>query len=314
MQMITLEGHYGQRIEVDVCAACHLAWFDDTESVRLSGLGWSTLLRHMHAVPAGGGALVGPFRCVRCSAALKPVSNASRFGRSSAHVCSKGHGYSQTFGQLLAERGLVRPLGARDRQILKREGRLPACLNCGGALPERASLDLCSYCRTPLLVFDLKRLLGSLMVRHGMSLPADAGRPVAWSCKACGSAVDPSRDTRCASCGHGVVAPSLSDAMPLLDILEPQLRALQPRGPRPHGERLRRHDGFRATALFRVLLGPLGWTALARRLDRDTAARTPLEPAPDGSGWPRLNSSIRLGLVVVAIVAASALVHLALRR
>ena len=50
LQPITLEGHYGQHHEADICANCHLVWFDALESVRLSGLGWIGLLRQMHGV------------------------------------------------------------------------------------------------------------------------------------------------------------------------------------------------------------------------------------------------------------------------
>ncbi|HEX7438482.1 MAG TPA: hypothetical protein VF319_00150 [Caldimonas sp.] len=308
MRSAVLEGHYGQRIEIDLCARCHLTWFDDTESVRLSGLGWITLLRGLHAAPEQTmREVASPLGCVRCGTALKPIRNLSRFGRTSGQECPRGHGYFQTFGQLLAERGLVRPLEARDRRALQRESRGLACLNCGAALPIVTATDACAYCRSPLLVLDVKRLLASLMVRHGLPLPADAAEPAAWACRACGDAVDPTRMTACPRCGHAVLAPSLVDAVPFFDALEPQLREMRPRAPRPHGERLRERRNFRDTAFYRLIVAPLGHAGLARELDFDPGRRSHFKPGPKRTdpgafGWHHvLGIAILFGVVVAVL-------------
>jgi DNA-directed RNA polymerase subunit RPC12/RpoP len=308
MQSALLEGHYGQRIEVDLCAGCHLAWFDDTESVRLSGLGWIALLRGLHAAPEQTvREVASPLGCVRCGTPLKPIRNLSRFGRTSGHECPRGHGYFQTFGQLLAERGLVRPLEARDRCTLLRQSRSLACLNCGAALSVATATDACAYCGSTLLVLDVKRLLASLMVRHGLPLPPDAAEPVAWACRACGDAVDPTRMTVCPRCGHAVLAPSLVDAVPFFDALEPQLREMRPRAPRPHGERLRERRSFRDTAFYRLVVAPLGHAGLARELDFDPGQRSRAKPrrkrvAPVAFDWYRLlGMAILFGMVVAVL-------------
>lgn len=258
MRALVLEGHYGQRVEVDLCAPCHLLWIDDFESVRLSGLGWISLLRQMHAESAAGQgrALQLPLSCPRCASMLKPVRNLSRFGRTAAHECPKKHGYFQTFALLLAERGLVRPLSPRDRKTLLTEAAAPTCLNCGAPVVA-ASTDSCSHCASPLVALDLQRLMASVMVRHALPLPADDAQLARWACRGCGDAVDPTRVSACERCGHAVVAPSLKDAMPMLDALEPRLKQMRAPGARPMGERLRRADGHRATAFYRHIVRPL---------------------------------------------------------
>jgi hypothetical protein len=263
MRAVTLEGHYGQQIEIDLCAACHLVWIDDLETVRLSGLGWITLLRQMHADTTGALAADGatqalrlPLGCPRCAAALKPVRNLTRFGRTAAHECPKAHGYYQTFTLLLAERGLVRPLNPRDRLTLNSEHRDTTCLNCGAPLPAGAS-ETCSHCASPLVALDLQRLMASLTVRHALPMPEDDARLARWTCRGCGDAVDPTRASICDRCGHTVVAPSLKDAMPMLDALEPRLKQMRAPGARPMGERLRRTDDHRATAFYRHIVRPL---------------------------------------------------------
>jgi hypothetical protein len=257
MRAVMLEGHYGQQIEVDLCAGCHLLWIDDLESVRLSGLGWIGLLRQMHADSvARVQALHLPLRCPRCASALKPVRNLTRFGRTAAHECPKQHGYFQTFALLLAERGLVRPLTTRDRNVLRSENRVSTCLNCGAPLD--ASVDSsCGHCASPLVALDLPRLMSSVMVRHALPLPADDARLARWTCRGCGDAVDPTCMSACERCGHAVVAPSLADAMPMLDALEPRLRQMRPPGARPVGERLRQRGDHRATAFYRHIVRPL---------------------------------------------------------
>ena len=259
LQPITLEGHYGQQHEADICTNCHLVWFDALESVRLSGLGWIGLLRQMHGVMGVSApqVLKLPLACVRCSAELKPVHMLTRFGRSAAHECPNRHGYFQTFSLLLAERGLVRPMGARDRRTLQSEKRPLTCLNCGAPVPPGHS-ESCDHCASPLVVFDLQRLMASVMVRHGLPLPADDASHVSWPCRGCGDALDPTSMTACDRCGHTVLAPSLNDAMPLLTALEPRLRQFRAPGAQPMGATLRRQGGFRGTALFRHIVQPLG--------------------------------------------------------
>lgn len=260
MRPVLLEGHYGQRIEIDLCAACHLVWIDDLETVRLSGLGWIALLRQMHADTGGSShaahALSVPLSCPRCTAALKPVRNLTRFGRTAAHECPKAHGHYQTFALLLAERGLVRPLTPRDRKTLLAEHRAATCMNCGAPL-DAGSTETCSHCASPLVALDLPRLMASVMVRHALPLPADDAQLARWACRGCGDAVDPTRMSACERCGHTVVAPSLKDAMPMLDALEPRLQQMRAPGARPMGERLRRPDDHRATAFYRHIVRPL---------------------------------------------------------
>jgi hypothetical protein len=270
MQPLPLEGHYGQQVPTDLCPHCHLVWFDEFESVRLSGLGWVRLLRRMHAAQAQAPAATArPLACPRCDAGLVPVQNQTRFGRFVALECPRRHGHLHGFSLLLAERGLVRPLSHIDLRALAKEGREPTCLNCGGGLTPGA--ERCTYCDSPLLVIDLPRLMSALLVRHAEPLPATAGEHLAWPCRGCGAPLDPARSTRCDSCLHPVVIPSVVDLRPLLDEVEPLLRGAQPRAARPHGERLRKLRGdHRATTVHRVwqaLFGedgasqPLAWAA-----------------------------------------------------
>jgi hypothetical protein len=238
MAPFDLEGHYGQVIPTDLCPHCNLVWFDEFESVRLSGLGWVALVRRMQAAL---GHPTGPLRsdlpCPRCRTGLKPVANLTRFGRFTALECPRRHGHLHTFSLLLAERGLVRAWTPADREALAQEHREPSCLNCGA--PVGGEGEQCSYCESPLVVMDMPRFFTALLMRHGEPLPEATAARLAWPCRGCGAPLAPSDSARCERCHHVVAVPSMLDLRPVLDQAEPLLRAAQPRAARPHGEKLK---------------------------------------------------------------------------
>lgn len=238
-----LHGHSGRTVLVDHCAACRLVWFDTLESVRLSGLGWVELLRELGRDEAGRAdasptaAPPAALHCPVCRAALKSVHNRSRWGRFPMLECPSGHGHLHSDAAMLAEHGLVRPLLPPERAAVLAQHQALHCLGCGApaefgdALGRAPGSDDCRFCGSPLLVFDLPRLAQALRQRGAAGSGAAGGGPRAettplrWPCRACGAPLDPSRTAACGQCGAGVIAPRLADLKPLLDAVEPGLRA-----------------------------------------------------------------------------------------
>jgi hypothetical protein len=225
MDPVNLESVDGTPLTVDHCCACRLVWFDTLESVRLSALGWVRLLRAMQrdlqALP--GQPLEDRVACPVCSAALRGAHNQTRFGRFVTRACPQGHGDLQSDVGLLAQRGLVRPLGASERRALAAERHTIRCLSCGAA-PAPGD-DVCSYCHSPLLVLDLPRLAHSLLPRpqSEQASPRALGNLGNWACRGCGVTIDAARDTACTHCGHLVVALDMPDLAPVLDAAEQRL-------------------------------------------------------------------------------------------
>jgi hypothetical protein len=225
MRGLRLSSHKGQPVTVDHCLDCRLVWFDEFESVQLDGFGWVRLLReleHSAKRPLADAQVAKP-GCPACAAPLQAVHNRSRFGLFAALECPRRHGHLHSHSGLLAERGLVRPLGLAERQALVKERHGLCCLNCGG--PASRTDEQCSYCGTALVVIDVPRLAHSLRLRlddNGPS-PQQHGQHVAWPCRGCGAALDPGRETSCSHCGHLVVAQQLPDIAPLLDAAEAEL-------------------------------------------------------------------------------------------
>jgi len=277
MAALVLSSHTGRSVTVDHCGPCRQIWFEQFESVALDARGWIRLLRQLEAgaaQPLGGQpepADVGTaLACPECHAALKPVSNQSRFGRFTALECPQHHGHLHGQAGVLAERGLVRPLGAQERKALQEERQRITCFNCGA--PADGRDERCGYCRSPLVVIDLPRLMHSLkarVVNEGLA-PAVPGQALPWRCRSCGTSLDPATHAQCPQCAHLVVSIDLPDIEPLLQAAEAALDA--PPHPRAAPRR-----GAPAVARSRLGEGAYGPPRLDRRADQildDARGRT----------------------------------------
>jgi hypothetical protein len=216
MAVLALEAHYGQRLELDDCAACRLAWFDARELMRLSPEGWRALLRHLaegaHAEPAP--VALGAMRCPHCAVNLAAQQDLTRYGAFPMKACPDGHGRAQGHASLLASRGLFRRLLPDERATLAQERRSFECLGCGA--PQDGQADACSHCGTAAIVVDWPRLADAL----GLQPAAETGEGVArrsWACHGCGASLDPIRQTRCPQCLHPVLAADLPALLPWLE-------------------------------------------------------------------------------------------------
>jgi len=84
MQRLTLAGHYGHSVDLDLCRSCDLVWFDGSETAQLSGSALLDLIGHMAAARALPHEMLrADPRCPRCDGRLTLVHNQSRWGRSS---------------------------------------------------------------------------------------------------------------------------------------------------------------------------------------------------------------------------------------
>lgn len=234
MQRLALAGHYGRPVEIDVCAPCHQVWFDAIESARLSGPGLLDLLANMAAAqrePHHAPAEV--VECPRCRATLRPVHNRTRWGRTTQLECPQHHGTLQSFAQVLAEKGLIRPMTGNDAAWSTGDGVRRGCLNCGAELGMGAAS--CSHCGTQPALLDVARLAGALDpdgATRGHAVHRKAPRHTALPCFACGASTAPAARV-CAHCGATQAAFGLIEALAALRPLQEALVEHQ-RKPVPH--------------------------------------------------------------------------------
>ena len=214
MRVLQLPGHYGSAVEIDLCAPCHLVWFDVVESARLSGPGLLALIGEMAAAQSlAHQPLRRDLGCPHCHGAVRTVHNRTRWGRSLQLECLQRHGAWQTFGEFLNEKGLLRPMSSADRaRALQRPEGLH-CVNCGGAVG--ATDTVCAWCRSVPAVVDVARLAHALDPEGATaeaSVHRTGERPAALACRACGAAVPADAHWHCQHCGATLTAPDLAEA------------------------------------------------------------------------------------------------------
>jgi Zn-finger nucleic acid-binding protein len=229
LQRLGLGGHYAQLVEIDLCAPCHLVWFDAIESGRLTGASVLSLLGAMAQAQREPHQLLRENAvCPRCAGALKPVHNRSRWGHTMQLECKRRHGSYQSFAQFLSEKGFVRPLSSADRAVLTRHSGAFDCLNCGASIG--AADRRCSHCDTLPGVFDVARLARALDpegATEGHVVRGVAAHPTTLHCLACGAPLPSGLAMRCGHCGATLAVGHLAEAHAAVKGLEAALRAHQ---------------------------------------------------------------------------------------
>jgi hypothetical protein len=233
MRRVALAGHYGSRVELDLCDSCNLVWFDGTETSRLSGPGLLDLIGSMAAAyDLPYQALRPGATCPRCAGRLEIVHNQSRWGHSVQLQCVRRHGAYQSFAEFLEEKGLLRPMSRLDRaRLLRDRGRID-CVNCGAAIG--TGDERCPYCRSVPSLLDVARLARALDPEAMLEPHAVHGteaRQQAMQCAACGAALPPGDTMSCAQCGATLAIPSLREANAAVQALAPALKANAERPP-----------------------------------------------------------------------------------
>lgn len=293
---LQLSGHYGRAVEIDLCGPCHLVWFDHIEAARLAGTGLLTLIGQMAALQTLPHETVRPdLPCPRCRGPLKTVHNRTRWGPSLQLECTAGHGAWQTFGQFLAEKGLLRAMSSADRaRALQRDGALH-CVNCGGAIGQGDTH--CSWCGSAPALVDVARLAAALdpeAATQGHAVHRAASQATALNCAACGAAQPAAAHWQCVQCSATLTATGLAEAHRAVSALGPALSE-HARKPAPH------------VVQQRLAAQQPG---LDRARERAAALQAEADAASGRGGWPHEPDEHPLGQLPIKVQRALAVVAL----
>ena len=296
MHRLRLPGHYGRVIDLDLCAACDLVWFDGTETAQLSGSALLELIGEMASCQALPHELLrDTATCPRCNGGLRLVHNQSRWGHSSQLQCLRRDGAYQSFAQFLEEKGLLRPMSHLDRaRLLRDRGRID-CVNCGGNIG--AGDDCCPFCRSVPSLLDVARLAHALDPEDTLAPQAVNNVPArqqAMQCAACGVALPAGESISCPQCGATLAIASLRDANASVQALAPALRAA---AEKPSPEVVKR----RLESLAADLPRRREWAA-----SMEPEPRNEWTPRDDGDGWDwwrDLSVPVRIGAVALFLLA-----------
>jgi DNA-directed RNA polymerase subunit RPC12/RpoP len=157
MTAMTLDGHGGTSVSIDVCTACQGFWFDTHESLQLAPASTLRLFSLIgEQTQARKTSLASVMHCPRCSSRLLATNDLQRNTPFQYWRCDAGHGRFIGFFDFLREKDFIRPLTPAQLQELRNNVQFVNCSNCGGSV-DVAKGTTCPHCGSPLSVLDMKQ-------------------------------------------------------------------------------------------------------------------------------------------------------------
>jgi hypothetical protein len=156
MTTLTLEGHQGRPVVIDLCVQCQAFWFDKYESLQLAPASTLQLLKTIGEQTTPGRTQFPDARCPRCAVALKLTQDMQRSTRFAYFRCVSDHGRFIRFFEFLREKDFIRPLSKAQLDELRLEVQIVNCSNCGAPI-DLANGSSCSHCKSPVSMLDMKQ-------------------------------------------------------------------------------------------------------------------------------------------------------------
>ena len=154
MQRVAHASHIGTPVEIDICAPCHVIWFDHMESTSLSPGSVIELFKSIHAARNEARTTVKMLiACPLCANTLKNTSDIAKGGRFSYSRCANGHGRLISFTQFLREKNFIRSLQPYEISALAVKIRQIRCSSCGGPINLQTD-NACRHCGSAISVLD----------------------------------------------------------------------------------------------------------------------------------------------------------------
>jgi hypothetical protein len=170
MQHLSVDGKLERPIQIDLCAACRLIWFDQHEDLRLAPTGTLSLFEIISRPAQASAPLPSTLRCPRCSGRLAITHDIQRNTRFQYWRCDAEHGRLMTFVDFLREKDFVRPLTPGEIKELRQRIRTVNCGNCGGPI-DLANDTVCSHCGSALSILDPDQMARTVAQLRGAPAP-----------------------------------------------------------------------------------------------------------------------------------------------
>lgn len=155
MTALTLDGHHGRPVAIDICHACQAFWFDGYESLQLAPASVLKLFREIgDRATEHVTALSEVSACPRCKLRLMPAHDQQRSTKFEYRRCPQRHGRLISFFNFLREKDFIRPLSGEQLEALRRNVQTVNCSNCGAPV-NLATGTACGHCGSPLSMVDM---------------------------------------------------------------------------------------------------------------------------------------------------------------
>lgn len=157
MTTLTLEGHLGRSVVIDLCETCQAFWFDGYESLQLAP---ASILQLFRIIGDAATRAVRPLpdtaTCPRCGRALRQVKDRQRQTTFEYRGCPHRHGRLISFFNFLREKDFIRPLSPAQVHELRQNVQTVNCSNCGAPV-DLALGAACAHCGSPLSMLDVSQ-------------------------------------------------------------------------------------------------------------------------------------------------------------
>jgi len=158
MTALTLDGHVGRSVEIDLCRACQMIWFDKQESLRLSPAGTLQLFREVgERRQLSPSPLTPAMKCPRCRLSLILTHDRQRNTPFAYWRCPGDHGRLTTLFDFLREKDFVRPLSTPQLAELRANVQMINCSNCGAPI-DLVNRSTCAHCGAPVSILDVAQI------------------------------------------------------------------------------------------------------------------------------------------------------------
>ena len=157
MNPLTLDGHQGRPVAIDLCTACQAFWFDKYESLQLAPASTLKLMKLVGESESRGSRLFSDaMQCPRCSQKLRPTQDMQRNTRFMYFRCAGDHGRFIRFFEFLREKNFIRPLSPQQIEELRQNVQILNCSSCGAPI-DLATGSVCAHCKSPVSMLDMKQ-------------------------------------------------------------------------------------------------------------------------------------------------------------
>jgi hypothetical protein len=157
MTALTLDGHSGAAVAVDMCESCHAFWFDGYESLQLSPGSTLKLFTRIGELTTGTKPAISPvLHCPRCRSHLLTAHDRQRATPFEYWRCGHGDGRFITFFNFLREKSFIKALSAKELAELRQNVQIINCSNCGGSI-DLTHESACPHCGSPLSMLDMNQ-------------------------------------------------------------------------------------------------------------------------------------------------------------
>jgi len=171
MASMPLEAHLSVPVNVDMCSACQVFWFDKYESLKLSPASTLKLMKLISGHSGAGSAqLPSTLQCPRCSTRLRRTQDIQRTTRFSYWRCAAEHGRLIRFFDFLKEKNFIRPMPASQIEELKKSVGCVNCTNCGAPI-DLSSCSACPHCGSAISMLDMTQAQQTIELLQKAAIP-----------------------------------------------------------------------------------------------------------------------------------------------